>query len=252
MKISLKEIKGFTVETTDGTKGKVRDFLFDEDDWIIRYIEADFGSFFKEKRILLPLNVLADHKWDSKHFPLSISKEEIDKSPVPEDKPTVSREYEKELMKHYGFPAYWSPGFIPPVHTGLYYPVRPIKVPAKDVTEEKVNEREVDTRLRSFNEVNGYYILASDGNLGHLEDLIADDEDWQLIYLIVDTSNWRPWSKKVVLLINWLDEISYESREVSVNVHSDFIKDAPEFDTSKPVDQSFEEALLDYYKRKFP
>jgi hypothetical protein len=252
MKISLKEIKGFTVETTDGTKGKVRDFLFDEDDWIIRYIEADFGSFFKEKRILLPVGVIKDPNWDGKHFPLNLTKEEIEKSPAPEDKPTVSKEYEKELMKHYGFPAYWSPEFIPPAHTGLYYPVRPMKVSTKEVSEEKVVEENLDSKLRSFNEVNGYYILATDGHLGHLEDMIADNADWQMIYVVVDTSNWRPWSKKVVLLINWLEKISYESSEVSINLHSDVIKNAPEYDVHKPFEQSFEEALLEYYEQKFP
>ncbi len=251
MKHSLKDIIGYTIETTDGTKGKVKDFLFDEDTWIIRYIDADFGGFFKDKRILLPVNVLIDPLWDSKHFPLNITKEEIDTSPTPEDIPTISREYEKELMKHYGFAGYWSSGYIPPTHTGLYYPARPMNVPTKEVSEEKISEEKLDTKLRSFKEVKGYHILATDGHLGHVEDLIADDADWQVIYLIVDTSNWRPWSKKVILLINWLNEISYETREVSINVHTDVIKNAPEFDTHKPVEQAFEEALNEYYERVF-
>ena len=252
MKLSLKDIIGYTIETTDGTKGKVRDFLFDEDKWIIRYIDADFGGFFKDKRILLPVNVLTDPSYDNKHLPLNLTKEEIDKSPTPEDKPTISREYEKELMKHYGFATYWNSGYISPTHAGLYFPARPMHVPTNDLSEDKISEEKLDSKLRSFKEVEGYHILATDGNLGHVEDMIADDADWQMIYLIVDTSNWRPWSKKVVLLINWLDKISYENREVSIDVHTDVIKNAPEFDTQKPVEQSFEEALLDYYERKFP
>ncbi len=247
MKHSLTEIKGYTIETTDGTKGKVKDFLFDEEEWIVRYIDADFGSFFKDKRILLPINVLTDPLWDSKHFPLNITKEDIDKSPTPEDKPTVSRQYEKELIKHYGFRGYWGFGYVPPTHATLHYPARPMNVPTKEVSEEKL-----DTKLRSFNEVKGYHILATDGNLGHVEDIIVDDVDWQMIYLIADTSNWRPWSKKVILLVNWFEKISYESREVSINVHTDVIKNAPEFNTHKPVEQAFEEALLEYYEKKIP
>ncbi len=252
MKHRLKDITGLTIETTDGTKGKIKDFLFDEDKWIVRYIEADFGGFFKDKRILLPINVFIDHLWDSKHISINIAKEDIDKSPSPEDKPTVSREYEKELMKHYGYASYWSPGYIPPTHTGLYYPARPMNVPTKEISEEKISEEKLDTKLRSFNEVKGYHILATDGHLGHLEDMIVDDADWQMIYVIIDTSNWLPWSKKVILLINWLDEISFETHEVSINVHTDVIKDAPEFNTDKSVEESFEKALLDYYERKFP
>lgn len=250
MKRSLKEIIGYTVETTDGRKGKVKDFLFDEDNWIIRYIEADFGSFFKDKRILLPINVLIDLLWDSKIFLLNITEEDIDKSPTPQDRPTVSRKYEKELMKHYGLSTYWSTGYIHPTHTGISYPARPINVPIKEVNEEEISEEKLDTKLRSFKEVKGYHVHAIDGNLGHVEDIIADDADWQLIYLILDTSNWRPWSKKVILLISWLEKISFKTREVSINLHTDVIKNAPEFDTHKPVELAFEKALLEYYERK--
>jgi sporulation protein YlmC with PRC-barrel domain len=247
MKLSVKNITGNSIETTDGMEGKIRDFLFDEDNWVIRYIDADFGSFFKDKRVLLPIGVITEHVWDSKLFLLNITRENIDNSPKPDDIPTVSREYEKKVMKHYGYAAYWDSGYIPPSHPGLYYPARPLKIPAKRIREE-----DLDTKLRSFKEVKGYHILATDGKLGHVEDVIVDDHDWQMVYLIIDTSNWRPWSKKVILLVNWLENISYASREVSVNVDADIIKNAPEFDVNKPVEEAFERALLDYYKRRFP
>ncbi|MFW6350851.1 MAG: PRC-barrel domain-containing protein [Bacteroidota bacterium] len=252
MKRRLDELKGFSIETSDGKKGKIKDFLFDEDTWKVRYLDADFGSFFKDKRVLLPINALKEPLWDEELISVNLTSKQIENSPSPEDIPTISREYEKELMKHYGYAAYWSSGYIPPTHTGLYYPARPLNVPTKEVSEEKVSEERLATKLRSFKEVMGYHILATDGHLGHVEDLIADDADWQLIYLIIDTSNWRPWSKKVILLINWLDKISYETREVSIDVDTDTIKNAPEFDTGKPVDQAFEEALKEYYQRVFP
>jgi sporulation protein YlmC with PRC-barrel domain len=128
----------------------------------------------------------------------------------------------------------------------MYYPARPIRVPVKEI-----NENDLDTKLRSFKEVKGYHILATDGHLGHVEDIIADNADWQLIYVIIDTSNWRPWSKKVILLISWLKEICYASKEVSIDVDTEVIKNAPEIDTSKPIEEAFEKALLDYYERVF-
>ncbi len=252
MKRSLNELKGFSVETSDGMKGKIKDFLFDEDNWKVRYLDADFGGFFKDKRVLLPIDVMKEPQWDDRNVSLKAMAEQIKKSPSPEEKPTVSREYEKELMKHYGFATYWSSGYIPPTHAGLYYPVRPIYVPTREVSEEKISEEKLGSKLRSFNEVKGYHLLATDAQLGHVEDIIADDTDWQMIYLVVDTSNWRPWSKKVILLINWLDKISYETREVSINVHTEVIKNAPEFDPHKPLEQAFEESLTDYYQHVFP
>jgi sporulation protein YlmC with PRC-barrel domain len=246
MKRSLKDLTGFSIETSDGKKGKIKDFLFDEDNWKVRYLDGDFGSLFKYKRVLLPVNVMKEPDWDNKFIPLDITTQIIDKSPSPEDKPTVSREYEKELMSYYGYSAYWSTGQIAPVNPGMYYPARPLEVPSK-----KPDEKTLDTSLRSFNEVSGYHILATDGHLGHVEDVIVDDTDWQMVYLIIDTSNWLPWSKKVILLISWLKEISYVTKEVSVDADTELIKDAPEIDTGKPIEEAFEKALLDYYQREF-
>ncbi|TVQ16185.1 MAG: PRC-barrel domain containing protein [Bacteroidetes bacterium] len=247
MKLSLENFRGFKIETKDGEKGKIKDFIFDEETWKIRYLEADFGTFFKDKRILLPIDVVTPPLWDSKLVRLDLTNEKIENSPAPDDIPTISRQYEKEVLKHYGYATYWDSGYIPPVNAGMYYPARPLNVPVQDISE-----KDMDSSLRSFKEVIGYHIHAKDGQLGHLEDLIADDSDWQLIYIIVDTSNWRPWSKKVILLIDWLKEISYTSKEVSLDVDTDFIKNAPEFDTEKPIDEAYEKSLLDYYKPAFP
>ena len=46
MKRSLKELKGYSLQAIDGEKGKVKNFLFDEDTWTVRYLEVDIGNFF--------------------------------------------------------------------------------------------------------------------------------------------------------------------------------------------------------------
>lgn len=247
MKHSLKNLKGYSVETADGMKGKIKDFLFDEDTWAVRYIDADFGNLFKDKRIILPVDVIIETSWKHHRFTLNISKEKIEKSPSPQDKPTVSREYEKQLVKYYGFPFYWSTGGIVPAPPGSYYPVRPLNVP-----QNKISEKDLNTKLRSFREVEGYQIRAIDDTLGHVEDIMIDDTDWQLVYLIIDTSNWLPWSKKVMLAINWLEEISYVKGEVKINLNTDTIKSAPDFDTNQPIEMAYERALSDYYQRFLP
>ena len=35
-----------------------------------------------------------------------------------------------------------------------------------------------DSHLRSMNEVSGYEIQATDGEIGHVDDFIVDDEPW--------------------------------------------------------------------------
>ena len=49
--------------------------------------------------------------------------------------------------------------------------------------------------LRSTREVIGYYIEATDGDIGHVEDFLIDDENWATRYMVVDTVNWWPGKK---------------------------------------------------------
>jgi hypothetical protein len=71
--------------------------------------------------------------------------------------------------------------------------------------------------------------------------------DWQIVYALIDTSNWKPWSKKVLLSISWLTEISYIRGDVMVDLHSDTIKDAPDYDPDENLDTQYEESLYRYY-----
>ena len=48
-----------------------------------------------------------------------------------------------------------------------------------------MGENEIETSLRSFREVKGYRIRARDGKLGQIEDMLVDDDDWQIVYLII-------------------------------------------------------------------
>jgi hypothetical protein len=105
----------------------------------------------------------------------------------------------------------------------------------------------MESKLRSFREVKGYRIRARDGKMGQIEDMLVDDEDWQIIYLIIDTSKWLPWSKDVILSIDWMKTISYAEREVAIDLETEQIKNAPEFDPSHPIEMDYEKALRNYY-----
>jgi hypothetical protein len=230
----------FSIETTDGTKGKIKDIIFEEDTWIVRYLEADFGTFFKEKRILIPGVKFMEPGWEKKLFPVKLTKEEIENSPSPEEDKPVSKKLEQMMGKHYNYVWPWaysvSPGTIG------YYPVRPLNIPARTVTEE-----EVDTNLRSVNEVTGYGIHALDGTIGHVEDLIIDDADWQIVYVIADTGGLLPGSKKGILSIHWLKKISYSRREVFMDLYKETVENAPEFDSDYPFASDYEKALFEHY-----
>ena len=68
----MNELRGYQIATKDGTKGKVKDFLFDEDQWVVRYLEADLGFIFPGRKILIPRIFLKEPNWRRHHFPLDL------------------------------------------------------------------------------------------------------------------------------------------------------------------------------------
>lgn len=245
MKRSLKKLIGYSIEALDGVKGKVKDFLFDEENWAVKYLEVDLGSVLPAKKVLIPKTLLKQPDWSTHQFAVELTKSDIEKSPPLEEHLPVSKKYEKELNSYYDSYNKWLYYNVPPIDSAVVvYPPRPLTVPTKIL-----HENELDTVLRSFNEVKGYHIKALDGRLGHLDDVIIDDIDWQIVYVVVDTSDWFPWSKKVLISMPWLNKISYLNREISINLHIASIKSAPEFNPSTPINEKYEMHLYDYYGR---
>lgn len=246
MKRSLKELIGYTIEAIDGEKGKVYDILFDDEAWIIRYLEADLGSLFSVKRVLIPHFYLREPDWEEKHFPIELTKEKIKNSPDIESDLPFSRQYEKELMGHYGLKPYWPININPYMgKEKMFNPDNRFKTP-----KEVIGGKEIETHLRSFTEIQGYSVLAGNDRFGHVEDLIIDDTDWQILYVIIDTKNLLPWSKKVMLPIEVIDKISFLNQEANVGLPKEFIESAPRYDPDIPVNVEYEQVLYDFYGRK--
>jgi hypothetical protein len=243
MKRSVKEILSYRLTTTDNSSAGIKDILFDEQVWVLRYLEVDFGNIFKDKRVLIPRVFLQEPEWEKEHFPVAISKDDIEKLPPLDKHLPVSREYEIMLRKYFNLDYYW-------IHANAgnagieLFPPRPLQPPVKTDTRE-----DVDSVLRSFREIKGYRIQARDGTLGHVEDLIVDDADWQIVFLIIDTKNWLPWSKKVVLLIDWLEKIDYPEQKVYINLDTAIIKDAPDYEGLNLNSKEMEDSIFDFYSR---
>lgn len=246
MKRSLKELIGYTIQATDGEKGKVYDILFDDETWIIRYVEADLGTLFSRKRVLIPRFYLREPVWEEKHFPIELTVEKIKDSPDVDFDLPFSRKYEKELVEHYGLEPYWPTNMA--AFAGketMFNPEIPFKTTKKSIAGDKI-----ETSLRSFAEIRGYLIHATDENFGHIEDLIIDDSDWQIIYVVIDTKNIVPWSKQVMLPIELINEISFINRDAKINLTKETIKNAPEYNPVMAINTEYEKVLYDFYGRK--
>jgi hypothetical protein len=241
---SLKVMHGYGVLAEDGEIGKVHDFYFHDDSWLIRYLVVDTGHWLPGRKVLIAPSVMERPNWERLTVPVALTREQVQKSPeIDTDRP-VSRQQEADLHNYYGWPFYWvepAVGMWPP-----YTSPTPVPVPAEP--SESAEQEHTDPHLRSQREILGYHIHASDGALGHMEDLIADDAVWIIRYLVVRTGKWPP-AKRVLLSPHWLGEIRYDTREVTVALTREKILHCPQFHPGVAVNREYEERLYDYYGR---
>ena len=98
-------------------------------------------------------------------------------------------------------------------------------------------------------DVSGHDIQATDGEIGHVEDFIIDDETWVIRYLIIDTRNWWP-GKKVLLSPKWIERVSWSESKVFVNLLRENIKHSPEYTEESLITRDYETHLHRHYKRQ--
>jgi sporulation protein YlmC with PRC-barrel domain len=112
----------------------------------------------------------------------------------------------------------------------------------------RITEENWDHNLRSTRELNGYHIHAKDGEIGHVDDFIIDDDAWAIRYMVIDTNNW--WmGKKVLVSPHWIKRVNWSTSEVSINLSREMIKLAPEYTDWSTLTREFEDCLYKHYER---
>jgi hypothetical protein len=97
-------------------------------------------------------------------------------------------------------------------------------------------------------EVSGYRIHASDGDIGHVADFLAQTDAWAIRYMVVDFSRWLP-SRKVLISPAWISSVVWNAKRVHVAMTAEQVKGSQPFDPAAPVNREYEARLYDYYGR---
>jgi PRC-barrel domain protein len=82
--------------------------------------------------------------------------------------------------------------------------------------------------LHKTNYMRGFHILATDGEIGHVDDFLVN-EDWTVRYLVVDTSNWLG-GKWVLISTAVLEKIDSPAKQIRVRLTRDEIWHSPTVD----------------------
>jgi len=247
MLITAKTLEGCKLTNPDDEIGTVKEFYFDDRYWTIRYLVADTGNWLTGRQVLISPYALSTVVKEQHHININLTRQQIESSPsLSSDKP-VSKQFELDYNGYYGWPMYWngpySWGANPYPYPSAYL------VPDREKWNETTPaEQEWDPHLRSTREVTGYHIQAVDGEIGHIEDFIIDEETWAIRYLIIDTRNW--WSgNKIMLSPQWIDRVSWGESKVFVNLPRETIKQAPAYTKDSLLSRDYETSLHQHYNR---
>lgn len=100
--------------------------------------------------------------------------------------------------------------------------------------------------LRKATDIIGFDIDATDGSIGHVDDMLFDDE-WQVRYFVVQTGPWL-FGRHVLIAAAQVDEPIWESRSVPVELTKEQVRESPDIDISQPITRAHETALHEYYQ----
>jgi len=238
---SLRKILGYEIRASDGAIGSAHDLYFDDGKWTVRYLVVDTGGWPSGRKVLISPREVGRADWTLRLLTVSLTREKVKRSPGVRSDLPVSRQEEEAIGAYYGWTPYWG---------GMYGTISggPVVVAGAKAATQTAEEVSGDPCLRSMREVTGYHILASDGQIGHVEDLIADTDDWIVRYLVIDTRNWLP-GRKVLVAPDWVTSVDWQASLVRLDLSRVQVKRSPEFDPSTPVNREYEARLYDYYGR---
>ncbi|MDP2738599.1 MAG: PRC-barrel domain-containing protein [Pseudorhodobacter sp.] len=217
MLIKATDTTGYDVQASDGTLGTVSDLLFDDASWTVRWLVVETGNWWADHRVLIPASAFGHPDTTARTFPVNLTMAQVKGSPDVDTHRPVSRQFESSAYDYYGFSPYWGTdlymgGFA---YWGGTVPMAPsLETERREDEIARMQRQNDDPNLRSVAEISGYHIHATDGEIGHLSDVLIEESDWTLRYLIVNTSNW--WQGKEVLIsprstesIRWTEHLIY-------------------------------------------
>lgn len=100
--------------------------------------------------------------------------------------------------------------------------------------------------LHNIKELNRYDIKAIDGSIGTVHDLLMDDDQWTIRYLVVDTIKWLP-GRKVLISPMSIKDFDLVHGDIQLSLTKETIKNSPPMEEDLPVSKKYEIVYNKYY-----
>jgi hypothetical protein len=205
---------------------------------MVRFYVVDTGTWLTGRKVLISPVAAGEADMQEEVIPVDLTMEQVKNSPDVSTEKPVSKQEAAGLYSYYGWAFPWE--------GAVYMPPSLAPDPA---TIQEPEEPQGDPHLRSAKEVIGYRIEATDGEIGHVEDLLMDDDDVRIRYLVVDTKNFLP-GRHVLISPEWVRGLKYPSEKAIVDLTRNEVESSPEYSPLEPLDREKEVRIFAHYRRR--
>jgi hypothetical protein len=251
----IKDFEKYMLRAIDGNIGRAKEFLFDDSTWEVRYVVVDTGSWLSGRKVLISPNSLNAIRGNDHVILADLTRNQIEWSPRLESDEPVSHQFEREYNSYYSWPSFGGgifsgrstayPAGARARHSlsqGQY--VANFGSVGKTLHEEKL----CDSHLLSTDDFKGAYIHALNGEIGHIEDLMLEEENWTIRYIQVENENWLP-GRHVLISPQWIERLCWPEARIFVNLTTEAILGSPEY-SSKIPNRDHETRLFEHYRSR--
>ena len=147
---------------------------------------------------------------------VNLARAQIEAGPHTHEDEPVTRDMEGLLYDYYGWDPYWGASYF----GGSVLANANLRScqTRRGATRTRRSPLDGGDHLHSVAEFKGYAVHAVDGDIGHVENLLADDADWDVRYLVIATRNWWP-GKVVQLSPHAVKDIDWFGEHIDMNVN---------------------------------
>ena len=225
---SIKQLYEEKLRAFDGDIGQVNDFYFDDQKWVVRYVVVDPGNWQLDRLVLISPHAFGSLDQNRDFALVNLTRQQIENSPPIESHKPVSRQYEEEYYRYFGWPSYWIGGGLWGLNAFPLAGPPPYPLASEMGGESDRAHTGEDPHLRSTRAVTGHHLRTSEDTIGHVTDFMMDDKSWVICHLVVETGNWFS-GKEIVISPSHIERISHEDSLIFVNLTKEAIQQAPEF-----------------------